>query len=77
MSKSKRIARGSYLHFALGACLLTAPLGAGCSNSPGVDTDIKIVDGPTIQESTKGKPRWKSKKEDRAAPKQNQSGRPR
>jgi hypothetical protein len=76
MSKPRRITRRSSLHFALGACLLTAPLGAGCSNRSGLDTNIKIVDGPTIQESTKGKPRWKSKKADQAAPERRQSGRP-
>ena len=76
MSKPKRIARRSPLHFALGACLLTAPLGAGCSNSSGLDTNIKIVDGPTIQESTKGKPRWERKKADKAAPERSESRRP-
>ena len=73
---AKQVSRRTSWPVALSACLLTAPLGAGCSNSSELDTNIKIVDGPTVQESTKGKPRWKSKKADKAAPERSQSGRP-
>ena len=73
---AKQVSRRTSWPVALGACLLTAPLGAGCSNSSGLDTNIKIVDGPTIQESTKGKPRWERKKADQAAPARSESRRP-
>ena len=74
---AKEVSRPTCWTVALGACLLTAPLGAGCSNSSGLDTDIKVVDGPTIQESTRGKPRWESRKANKAAaPERSESRRP-
>ena len=73
---AKEVSRRTSWPVALGACLLTAPLGAGCSNSSGLDTNIKIVDGPTIQESTKGKPRSKSKQADKATLERSESRRP-
>ncbi len=73
---SKRVQRRSSLRVALGACLLTAPLGAGCSNSSGIDPNIKVVEGSKTQESTRGNPRMKSKKAAEAAPEQRRTGRP-
>ncbi len=73
---AKQVSRRTSWQVALGACLLTAPLGTGCSNSSGLDTTIKIVDGPTIRESTKGKPRWESKKVDKAAQERSEQRRP-
>jgi hypothetical protein len=73
---AKEVSRRTSWPVALGACLLTTPLGTGCSKSSELDTNIKIVDGPTIQESTKGKPRWESKKADKAAPERSESRRP-
>jgi hypothetical protein len=73
---SKRVSRRSSLPVALGACLLTAPLGAGCSSSSGIDPNIKVVDGPTTEESTKSNPQLKSKKAAAPAPEQRRTGRP-
>jgi len=73
---SERVSRQSTLHVALGACLLTASLGAGCSNRSGIDPNIKVVEGPKTQESTRGNPRMKSKKAAEAAPEQRRTGRP-
>lgn len=59
---SKRVSRRSSLPVVMGACLLTAPLSTGCSNSSGIDPNIKIEEGPTAQESIKGNPGQKNKK---------------
>jgi hypothetical protein len=64
------------LPVALGACLLTASLSTGCPNSSGIDPNIKIEEGPTAQESTKGDPRLKSKKAAEPAPEQRRTQRP-
>jgi hypothetical protein len=73
---SKQVSRRTSWLIALGSCLLTVPLVAGCSNSSGIDPDLKIVEGPKTQESTRGNPRPKSKKAAEPAPEQRRTGRP-
>jgi hypothetical protein len=73
---SKQVPRRTSWPVALGACLFTALLGAGCSNSSGTDSAPKIEESPTIQESTKGGPRIKGKQPAPPAPDQRRTGRP-
>jgi hypothetical protein len=73
---SKPVSRRSSLPVALGASLLIGPLGAGCSDSSGIDPNPNIVEGPKVQESTKGDPQLKSKKAAVPAPEQRRTERP-
>jgi hypothetical protein len=54
---SKQVSRRSFWLVALGACLLAAPLGAGCSRGPEVDPTIKVEQGKTAEESVSGRGR--------------------
>lgn len=72
---SERASCRSSLPVALSACLLTAPLSTGCSNSSGIDPNVKIEEGPTAQESIKVNPRLKNKKAAEPVPEQRRTRR--
>jgi hypothetical protein len=74
---AKRLSRRSSLALALGACLVTAPIGAGCSDSSGLDPDIKIEAGPNPEGPIKRRASSKAKQAAVPAPEQKTAVQPR
>jgi hypothetical protein len=73
---SRQVARRTFSSIALGAYLLTALLGAGCSDTSGTNPAPTTGESKTIEESTKGSRFSKGKQPAPAAPEQRRTGRP-